>query len=47
MEAECQAYDDQSSRRAAYERDGKPRGQFFHSNWTGGGGGGAAGQYTI
>ena len=31
----------------SYERDGKPRGQFFHSKWRGKGGSVAAGQYTI
>jgi 6-phosphogluconate dehydrogenase len=30
-----------------YERVDKPRGQFFHTNWTGKGGHVAAGQYTV
>jgi 6-phosphogluconate dehydrogenase len=30
-----------------YERLDKPRGQFFHTNWTGTGGDVAAGQYTV
>jgi len=30
-----------------YERIDKPRGQFFHTNWTGKGGSVAAGQYTV
>jgi 6-phosphogluconate dehydrogenase len=30
-----------------YERVDKPRGQFFHTNWTGKGGNVAAGQYTV
>ncbi|HSB14209.1 MAG TPA: hypothetical protein VLE22_07100, partial [Bryobacteraceae bacterium] len=30
-----------------YERVDKPRGQFFHTNWTGRGGTVASGQYTV
>jgi 6-phosphogluconate dehydrogenase len=30
-----------------YERIGQPRGQFFHSNWTGHGGSAASGSYTV
>jgi len=30
-----------------YERVDQPRGQFFHTNWTGHGGKTAAGQYTV
>ena len=30
-----------------YERTDKPRGQFFHTNWTGKGGNVAAGQYVV
>ncbi len=30
-----------------YERIDKPRGQFFHTNWTGRGGTTAAGTYTV
>jgi 6-phosphogluconate dehydrogenase len=29
-----------------YERTDKPRGQFFHTNWTGAGGTTTAGTYT-